>query len=497
MRKNLLLCFLFVISILFKDSIFANQKNETLVVALGYKPRSFDPQKHTDSSTLAVTKQIYNNLFVLDSNGKIQPELAEKYNELSNGFVNITIKKGIKFHDNQELTAQIVADSLNRNISIPISKVLVESIESIEVVDRYNLKIEQKYATSILLHNFSHSSLAIVKEIKSNDEGINLVGTGAYKIKKWGIGEKVELESFDNYFKGQSSVKNLVFKTIPENTSRFIALETGEVDIAYDISSIDIKSFKDNKNLDFISKPSLGTDFLSINTEKGILSNKNVRNAIKYAINKRAISEVAFENNAEIAHSILAPSVFGINNDLDKNSYNIKKAKQLLADSGIKTPIKLNLWIYEDNSKYQTAQIIQSNLKEIGIDINIEVLELSSFLSFTAQGKHDMLIGLWYASTGDADYGLYPLVHSSSHGSVGNRSFYTNKDVDKLLDDSKIEKDLKVREDNYKQVQTILQNENPIIPLIYKTYNIGLNKRVQGFIFNPNGNHILENTTIN
>ncbi|MFR1676684.1 MAG: ABC transporter substrate-binding protein, partial [Fusobacterium sp.] len=188
---------------------------KNLKVAFGYKPRSFDPHRHTDSSTLAVTKQIYNNLFALTEDGELVSELVESYEIQEDNSIILNLRKGIYFHDGSELKGKDVENSLKRNMSIPISKVLVEAIEDVETLGEYQVKITQKNAPTILLHNFAHSSIAIVKEVTPNEEGVNLVGTGAYKIKKWGIGEKVELEAFDKYFQGEAKVKNLSFITIP------------------------------------------------------------------------------------------------------------------------------------------------------------------------------------------------------------------------------------------------------------------------------------------
>lgn len=465
-----------------------------LKVAFGYKPRSFDPHRHTDSSTLAVTKQIYNNLFALTEDGELISELVESYEIQEGNSIILNLRKDIYFHDGSELKAKDVENSLKRNMNIPISKVLVEAIEDVKTLDEYKVKIVQKNAPTIILHNFAHSSIAIVKEVTPNEEGVNLVGTGAYKIKKWGIGEKVELEAFDKYFQGKAKIKNLSFITIPENSNRLIALETGEIDIAYDISSTDVKGLLKDENLKFISKSSLGTDFVSINTQK--ITDKRIRQAIELGINKNDIATAVFEGMTEIAPSLLAPSVFGYDKDAKIKDYNPEKAKELLKEAGVTGELNYQLWIYEEPTRMQMAQIIQSNLKDIGINISIQVLELSSFLQFSANGQHDMLIGLWYVSTGDADYGFYPLLHSTSAGAVGNRSFYNNKEVDRLLDEARKTSDSELREKNYVEVNRIIGDEVPLLPLDYKTYIIGMNKKVTGFIFNPNGNHILYKTDI-
>lgn len=468
-------------------------KQTTLKVALAYKPRSFDPHKHTDSATLAVTKQIYTNLFSLDEKGDVVPELVESYEIKEDSSIILKLKKGVFFHNGDELKAEDVKKSLERNLNIPVSRVLVEAIEHIEVIDDYTLKIYQSNAPSILLHNLAHSSTAIVKEIPKNTQEIDLVGTGPYSIKDWSLSERVVLGSFDKFYGEKPKMKEVVFQTIPETSNRLIALETKEIDIAYDISSNDIKGIEKNPNLKVINKVSLGSDFITINTRK--LTDKRIRQAIEYAIDKKALIDTVYEGYGEIPKSILAPVVFGYDENAKPREFNREKAKELLKEAGAKN-LKLTLWIYDEPSRQQMAQIIQANLKEVGIDVEINVLEVSSFLQYTGMGEHHMLIGLWYMSTGDADYGFYPLLHSTSAGPVGNRSFYSNSEVDNLLDKARKTTSVAVRKENYKRVQEIIGDEVPLFPIAYKNYIIGLQKNIKGFIFNPNGNHELYKVNI-
>lgn len=466
---------------------------EVLKVALANKPRSFDPQRNTDSSTLAVTKQIYNNLFSLDENGDVASELVEKYSIGEDKSITLQLKKGILFHDGSEMKALDVKKSLERNLRIPVSKVLVESIERIDVLDDYSLKIIQKNSPFILLHNLAHSSTGVVKEIEENESGINLVGTGAYKIKDWKIAEKITLERFNNYFEGAPKVEEIVFQTIPESSNRLIALETKEIDIAYDISANDIKGIEKKPDLRVINRPSLGSDFLTINTER--LKDKRVRQALDYAIDKDSIIKAVYEGYGVVPNSILSPNVFGYSKEGKRRECNPEKARELLKEAGAEN-LKLKLWIYDEPSRQQMAQIIQANLKEVGVEAEIIVAEVSTFLQYTGRGEHDVLIGLWYVSTGDADYGYYPLLHSSSRGPIGNRSFYSNVKVDNLLDGARATSNIDERKEQYREVQDIVFEEVPLLPIAYKNYVIGLQKNVEGFVFNPNGNHILKNITL-
>lgn len=463
-------------------------ENRSLKVALAYKPRSFDPHRHTDSATLAVTKQIYSNLFSIDNEGNIVTELVESYQIQEDSSIILRLKKGVLFHNEDEMKAEDVKRSLERNLEIPVSRVLVEAIESVEVIDDYTLKINQNNSPSILLHNLAHSSTAIVKEVTKNSQDIDLVGTGPYKIEDWSLSEKVILKGFDKFYGEKARMKDLVFQTIPETSNRLIALETGEIDIAYDISANDIKGIEKNPKLKVINEVSLGSDFITINTKR--VKDKRIRQAIEYVIDKKAIINTVYEGYGVVPKSILSPNVFGYDDEAKIREYNLDRAKELLKEAEVES-LKLGLWIYDEPSRQQMAQIIQANLKELGIDVEINVLEVSSFLQYTGMGEHDLLIGLWYVSTGDADYGFYPLLHSSSAGPVGNRSFYSNVEVDNLLDRARKTTSTFERKENYKKVQNIISDEVPLFPIAYKNYTIGLQNNINGFLFNPNGNHIL------
>ena len=141
--------------------------------------------------------------------------------------------------------------------------------------------------------------------------------------------------------------------------------------------------------------------------------------------------------------------------------------------------------------KKDEYESIQSNLKDIGINISIQVLELSSFLQFSANGQHDMLIGLWYVSTGDADYGLFPLLQRSCFGGAGNRAFYKNPKVDDLLLRARNSNDQEERKALYREAQIIAQEEVPYYITAFKEQNVGLQKYVENFKQRPAGHHRL------
>ncbi|MGF6906180.1 ABC transporter substrate-binding protein [Fusobacterium sp. PH5-44] len=465
-------------------------KESVIRVGLPYKARSFNPQMANDSATLAVARQIYDTLFVLNEDGILENALAENYKVISDNEIIIQIKDGIFFHDGTKLTSADVAKSLNLSLKAPIARVVVGVISSVEDIGNNQIKITHSSNSSLILHNLTHLSTSVIKPISNKSAGeITIIGTGPYIIDKWGNGEQIELVANKKYYAGKPKNTKIVFMTIPENTSRCISLETGEIDIAYDLLPSDINILKNNSNLTSIIKPSYGIDFLGINTDK--IKDVQLRTAISLGINRKDISTAVFEGIPESSFSMLSPSVFGFDPNIQINDYNPDKAREIVSSIHHELPLKLSLYIYEEPSRVQMAQVIQSNLKDIGIDLRIVTLEVSSFLQHTANGEQDMLIGLWHMSTGDADFGFFPLLHSSSAGTSGNRSFYNNSNVDNLIELARKENDNNKRLEHYKEIQKIINKDIPLIPLLYKTYIIGLNKNIDGFIFHPSGSHLL------
>ncbi len=352
-----------------------------------------------------------------------------------------------------------------------------------------NVKITQKNAPTILLHNFAHSSIAIVKEVTPNEEGVNLVGTGAYKIKKWGIGEKVELEAFDKYFQGEAKVKNLSFITIPENSNRLIALETGEVDIAYNINPSDIKFIEENNDLVLVNKPSMRAEYLAFNLNKEPLNQKEFRQAVNMVLDRKGILAAIYDNAGEPATSMLSPEMIG-GKPTGDITLRVDEAKELLKKVK-NVPSKLSIMTDSVPTNIQTAQIIQSNIKELGIELVIEPVEWGTYLERSAMGEHELLLGGWFPGTNDSDIVLYPLYHSNAKGSAGNRSFYSNPEYDKLVEMGRQETDVEKRAELYREAQAILEEDLPIIPMLRKNEVIGMRKNISGFIFRPNGHHVL------
>lgn len=472
------------------------KKEKVVVVSQGSKPKSLDPAMYNEIPALTITRQIFNTLLRIDDNGNIVPELAESYEYVTPTELVIKLRKGVKFHNGDTLTAKDVAFSINRMLNKQASKIMINVVKDVVIVDDNTVKLILSQPSSQLLFALAHPLTSILNErdtvANKDDVASHPIGTGPYKFVDWGSGEKIVLVAFDDYFEGKPKIDKLIYRAISENTSRLAALETGEIDIAYNVAPIDADTIKNNKNLVLISKPSTSTEYITFNNTKAPFNNKDFRLAVNYAIDKQGIADSIFMGKAHTANSIVNPNVFGYNKDVAGYPYNVSLAKEYLEKSGIKNP-KFTLFVNDSPIRLQIAQIIQANLKEIGIDMNIETLEWGTYLQKTAQGEHQALLGGWVSGTSDADIVLYPLLHSSSHGGAGNRAFYTNKELDKIIEAARETSNVEDRKQLFMKAQEILQDDAPLGILLYKNENIGYNKNIKGFEFSPTMMHVLKN----
>ncbi|MGL6065599.1 MAG: ABC transporter substrate-binding protein [Cetobacterium sp.] len=476
---------LLVFNFLFFNKTTFTKINNFIIVAQGSKPKSLDPHTFNEFPTLGITEHIFNTLVTLDDNGIPSPEIAKDFKYLSPTKIIFTIREDIKFHNSETLTTDDVIFSLERMLEKPGSRVILKDIQNISKTLDNKVLITLKKPSAPFLANLTLPIAAIMNKqyiLSGNNIALKPMGTGPYTVSDWGDGDKIIMASFKDYFKGVPKNDGLVFKIITENTSRLAALETGEVDVIYAVSPIDFRIVENNPELNLLHKTTTTTELMVLNVEKPELKNKNVRKAIHMAIDKEGILDAIFLNRGSIATSPINPNIFGSSQDLPYLKHNLEGARNILKNEKPVAPLKI--WTSENIVRVQIAQIIQANLKDIGIESSIEIVEWGTFLKRTSEGVHDILLTTWILGVSDIDTVVSTLFHSSSIGAEGNRSFYSNPDLDYKIDlaRSTINKDS--RKVLYKEIQEIILDENPIIPLVYKIDGIGINKKIENFDYN-------------
>ncbi|NCC64361.1 MAG: glutathione ABC transporter substrate-binding protein [Spirochaetia bacterium] len=468
----------------------------TLVVAMQADARSLDPQATNDQPSARVMKQIYETLMYQDEELNISNGLATSYEVLSPTEYKFTLKRGVKFHNGEELTANDVKFTFERMRAVNApGGFLVDALDRVEVIDNYTFKMILKFPFGPFITHLAHPATAIINEKAVNaagqDYGRNPVGTGPFKFVEWRSSDSIVLDRFNDYHGENAKSQRIRFRIISEDTNRAIALETGEVDIIYDVNPNDFGGLVEKTDIVTFQTTGLTTFYLGFNVAKAPFDNIKVRQAINLALDVDLATEVAFMGYATAAKGPLAPTVLFANQDLPGYGYDPARAKQLLAEAGYPNGFTTTIWTNDNPIRIRYAEIFQAQLNEVGIRVRIEIMEFAPYLDRTAQGEHDMFMLGWVAVTGDADYGLYSLFHSTTFGDAGNRTFWANSEVDRLLDFAKQSPDFAERERAYARAQEIVFEEAPWVFLAFRDDLNATRNWVEGFKPHAAGHHRL------
>ena len=473
---------------------------DTLTWCQGSDVTSLDPHQGKETPAVQVTCQIFDTLVVVNpETGELEPQIAESWEQTDDVTYVFKIREGVKFHDGSEVTAADVKFSLERAINSAAVSYIVDFIESVSDNGDGTVTIKTKYPYGPALRNLAIPFAAIVpKALVEADEAnfiLNPVGSGPYQFVEWKQGDHITMKAFDDYYAGKAATENLIMRVVPENAQRSIALETGEVDLAYGLSVNDIPKVEDNPDLVANVISSLSCTYISFNLNKAPFDNPLVREALSIAIDRQAIVDTINSGVGEPADAIIAPGVFGYYST-GVPEYNPERAKELLAEAGYPNGFSTTLWVNENQGRIEICQAIMAMLMDIGVECKLESMEFGSYISRTSAGEHELACFGWTTSSGDAAYTYYSLEHSSQQGAPGNRSFISDPEVDQLIEDARSSSDEATRKELYQKLAIKLAEYNNNMPILYTAVNVGASKNVEGFVMDVNEYHHLENVRV-
>lgn len=482
-----------------KDTATNGEAKDTLVVATAYDAKSLDPHAVNDVASSNVMTQIYETLVQLNEKNEVVPMLAESYKQVDKLTYEFKLRKGVKFHNGEELKASDVKFSLTRAAKSPSVSHIFGDIDtnSFQMPDDYTISFKIKTPATGFLAGLVHTGGSILSEkavTEAGDNyGMNPVGTGPMKFVNWKKGDSVELERFDEFYGNKPKIKKLTIRVIPEPTNRVIELESGGVDIAYEVSANDLSRVEDNENLQILRIIDNSTQYLGFNNQKAPFNDIRVRQAISYALDTKSIVETVWRGIGKVAVGPIGPNVLYSDKTLERHEYNVEKAKELLKEAGFENGFKTTLWTNEKKERVDMATIMQSQLKEVGIDLEIKVLEWGAYLDGLAKGEQDMFMIGWTCQTPDPDLAVYAPLHSSKAGTGGNYSFFKNTRADELIMEGRVMENSPEREEVYKELQKLVKDEAPWVFLLNGEQVIGASKNVKGLVPSPFGYHVLYN----
>ena len=503
------------------DSIVSLSEHSIIYCAEG-SPETFNPQLITSGTTIdATSNQLYDRLLTFHGKENIlTPALAKSWHVTRDGKkVTFYLRKNVPFHQtdyfkpSRFFNADDVIFSFNRILKInhPFHFVsggsypffqnieLDKLVEKIEKINDHTIRFHLTHADNAFLANLATDYAIILSQEygaqltkQNNRSNIDTypIGTGPFKLKEYRVGSFIRFYRHDQYWRKSAKIEQLVFDITPSNTGRLTKLLAKECDVtAYPIAHEIIEK---NKNLTLESITALNVGYFGFNVNKPPFDNKLVRQAVSYAINKQVILETIYQDKAELANSLLPHSSWAYDDSIPAHTYNPIKAKRLLALAGFEQGFTMDLWAMPIRRPYNPnaitmAKLIQSDLKNIGIKVNIVSYEWNTFLSRLKKGQHQSFLLGWSADHPNPDNFFSPLLSCSAINTGSNNTFWCSQAHDDLIQKALQSSLLAQRKQYYSQAMQIITEEIPLIPIAHSKRYQARSRDVKGTILTAFG----------
>jgi peptide/nickel transport system substrate-binding protein len=465
-------------------------QKDTLVIGAQADANTLDPVSMADGYSNTAGLLVYEGLLTMNDSGEITPCLAESYERIDELTYSFRLRKGVKFHNGDLMTAEDVEYSMSRALGPKGSMVHYqnEGVESVTKKDDETIIIKLKYPFTPFLNEITQSWgwISSKKAIEAAETGggsygTNPVGTGPYKLSAWRRGDRMTFDRFDDYHGSTPKLKQIVLRAIPESNSRVIELQSGAVDIAWPIPPLSTKRIEQDDKLTVVKKANYVVFYMGFNCSKKPFDDVRVRRAIDMALDLDGIVRAVFRDGGETCYGAVPPNGKYYDASYNKHAFNVEQAKALLAEAGFSDGFKAEIWTNDRKERVDAATIMQSQLKAIGVDIGIQVMESGAYWTALEKGTHDMYLVGYYAATPDFGPAMYSTFHSSQNG-INTYTNYSNAALDKLLEDSNKEPDGPGREKIFADIQKILFEEKPMVFMQVGDNIVGVNKNVKGFV---------------
>ena len=463
----------------------ANDRDSIVIATLGETP-SVHPYDHNATAGSYMNLLTYDTLFHNDVNQNPQPHLVESYENIDDSTWQFTLKQGVLFHNGEETKAQDVEASIEWAMTFAEVMPSHEKMLGIDVVDDYTFTLHTDGPYALLITNLaSHGNAILPKSLidQGHDFGEEPIGSGPYKLVEWNRGDSLVFEANEDYFNGAPAIKSMTWRIIPEGSGRTIALEAGEVDVVIEVESMDYERLKETEGITVAEYDSTSITWLYLNNEVPGLDNQNVRHAINSAINKESVVEVALNGLGTPAIGQLPSNLAGYSEE-NADAYDVERAREFLAASGV-DPSTLSFPIITSNdTRRRAGEVIQANLQEIGINVELESMDLATYLSATSEGDYTAAIGGWTSNVLlDCLIGVY---HSSGIN-ASNKTRISDPELDALIDEAGVTLDEEERNAILEQACARANELCPAAPLFLETGLRAYNSDLKGVEVSQSG----------
>ncbi len=437
-----------------------------------------------------ICNNIYDSLIKLTPDGKYIPALATEWKTTDYKTITFKLRNDVTFHNGEKFTADDVAFTIDRGKASKGTQAFDRwsKVESYKVANDYEITLTYKSVNTDFLEELQSAACSILsrKAVTADPKNGSWIGTGPYKVEKLVVNQQIDFARYDKYWGVKAYTEKLHFKNVAEQSAQIIALDNGELDSVMGLLPIYLPDMEKNPKYECVPFTVNNTAYIGFNMLDPLMSDINFRTAVAYAL-KREDCVAGTRNGYAVAPK--SGTFWGYatefrNNDVPLIPYDAAKAKEYLAKTSYKGQEIEIVSALDDHIK--NAQIIQENLRAVGINVKIYQTDAAGLSAYTPVGgkKHQIIVysSAWSNSASSIRSLVYP-------GMVGNKANYSNAKVTELLDKAAVTLDAKERESLYKQVQELVAKDIPYMPIFNMTYEFVSQKGVGGIGIYSSLNH--------
>ncbi|MBG6108945.1 ABC transporter substrate-binding protein [Frigoribacterium sp. CG_9.8] len=455
-----------------------------------------------ENYSIEVYQNIGESLFTVTDDGKtVKPWLASGYTVSSDNLTyTIALRQGVKFSNGQPLTAKDVKFSIDQDTKTADTGwgFINAAIDKVTVVDDATVTVSLKYPWAPILADLSLFSNAIIPDNYGGKTAAQFfeapVGTGPFKWDEWKKGQYLKLVKNPNYWqKGKPLLDSVTYSVVPDANTRKLQLQGGQTDIDNTPDWASFASLKSSPGVKVFAFPSTQIDYVAINQQRAPFSDIHVRRAIAFAIDRKALVKAVLFGNGSEANSLIPPGTPFYDKNAPGPSYDPAKAKAELAMSSQPNGFSTSVLIRSgDANQSSVAQIMQAELKAIGITMEIKQLDATAAKKAAITSEFDMNLSAWTMDIPDPDEWTTFATDPTS-GNHSAFTFYNNPVVNDLNKKAQQETDPAKREVLYKELQKTTGNDAFLTYLYYSPYAFATSDKVGGYKVSPLLTFHLEN----
>lgn len=459
---------------------------EELIIGTGADINNLDLQKQQDATNNIVLKLTHETLIFFTNEGTIEPRLCTGWEFEDDTHIVFKLHDGMTFSDGSPLTAEDVKFTYDMGLKNELS--VLQGLLEVNVKDPLTVELVIDSYSNEFLQSLASVPVSIQSKA-AYDSGMDepyLIGSGPYKLDRWEQDEYASFVKNENYWGDKKGVSGkITFRPIKEASTRAIALQNGEIDVCIDPSMDNLPDLEADDNVTVFERPGTRLFYLGFNVESAPWDNLKLRQAVAHAIDKEGIIDVVLMGKGLSQTTVLNRGLWSFHDDMEGFPYDVEKAKAMLAESGYAPGEKLPILISNESDYGQVAQLIQANLKAIGIDIEIQTVEPATLKTECINGTQGLYLWRWNEDS-KVDFVFRDLFYT---GSGSNYSHYSDAHADELIDQVLTEKNQEKRLKASEELQGYLVDAVPQVPLYIKDLIIAYNKNLEGTYLYGGGNH--------